>query len=186
MQVCCERLAPRASIFLLGLKAELMSDPLSIYLSDHSAGAKFAIDLLDYLRETHEKSSLGQFAERLVAEIKEDRAVLEKLSNDVGGTSFLKEASAWLAEKTARLKLRLGTDAGLGEFEVLETLSIGVVGKLKLWQALSQIADQDAHVRGLDLVRLIARAQEQHDEIELRRLEAAKKVLANPAANASK
>jgi hypothetical protein len=163
-----------------------MSEPLSIYLSDHLAGAKFAIDLLEYLRETHETLPLGQFADRLLGKIMEDRSVLEKLSNDVGGTSILKEASAWLAEKTARLKLRLGTDAGFSEFEVLETLSIGVVGKLKLWQALSQIVDQDARVRGLDLDRLIARAQEQHDEIEMRRLEAAKKVLANPAATALK
>ena len=163
-----------------------MSEPLSIYLSDHLAGAKFAIDLLEYLRETHGTSPLGQFADRLLAEIKDDRSVLETLSNDIGGSSFLKEASAWLAEKTARLKLRLGTDAGLSEFEALEALSIGVVGKLKLWQALSQIADQDARVRGLGLDRLIRRAQEQHDGIELRRLEAAKKVLANPAATASK
>jgi hypothetical protein len=111
---------------------------------------------------------------------------LRRVSSSSRATCSLKEVSAWLVEKTARLKLRLGSDAGFSEFEVLETLSLGVVGKLKLWQALSQIADQHSRVRGFNLDRLIARAQEQHDEIELRRLEVAKKVLASPPSNTSK
>ena len=163
-----------------------MSDSLSTYLSDHLAGAKFAIDLLEHVRDSHANLPLGLFAGRLVSEIKDDRSVLESLSKEVGdGGGVLKEATAWLAEKASRLKLQFGNDAGLSEFEVLEVLSIGVLGKLKLWLALSQIVDRDARVRALDLDRLIERAKAQHDEIESRRLEAAKWVFANRDATPS-
>jgi hypothetical protein len=155
-----------------------MIDPLSTYLNDHLMGAKFAIELLERMRDTHGNASISEFAAKMLKEVDADRAVLQELCSDVGGSgSTMKEAAAWLAEWTAQLKLRLGSDAELGDFEAFEVLSLGILGKSKLWTALSKLAPFDARLNGLDLQQLIQRAQLQHDEIEAYRLAAATKAL---------
>jgi hypothetical protein len=152
-----------------------MADSLSIYLNDHLAGAKFAIESLERLRDSHRDKRLGRLASKILEEVQEDRAVLQDLCDKIGGNeNMLKEAGAWLAERTARLKLRLSDDVDLGEFESLEMLSLGVLGKLKLWAALAAIAPDDARLGGVDFQALIRRAQTQHDELESLRMAAAK------------
>src|SRR4051812_34981406 len=154
-----------------------MTDPLSTYLSDHLAGAKFAIELLERMRN-HENASISEPAEKLLKDVMADCAVLQELSNDIGGgDDVLKKAGAWLAERTARLKLRIGSDGDLGDFEAFEVLSLGILGKLKLWTALSELAPIDPRLRRLDLQQLIQRAQLQHEEVERYRLAAATKAL---------
>src|SRR4051794_35005738 len=82
-----------------------MTDPLSIYLSDHLAGAKFAIELLEDMRDGHQSDSLTNFAAKMLTEVAADRAVLQELCSEVGdGESVLKKAGAWLAERAAQLK----------------------------------------------------------------------------------
>jgi len=155
-----------------------MADPLAVYLNDHLAGAKSAIELLDRLRNAHHGNSLGELADRIYSEVEADREVLERLSEAVGtGGSAIKEAGAWLAERAARLKLRLGSDAELGEFESLEFLALGIFQKRKLWAALSSIAHSNSHLQQLDYDKLISRADAQHDDVENYRLIAAQKAL---------
>jgi hypothetical protein len=155
-----------------------MTDPLSIYLSDHLAGAKFAIELLERMRDNHENASINELAEKLLKEVIADCAVLQELLKDIGGGGdLLKKAGAWLAERTAQLKLRIGNDAELGDFEALEVLALGILGKLKLWTALSVLASSEPRLRRLDLQQLIERAQLQHDEVERYRLAAVTKAL---------
>ena len=52
----------------------------------------------------------------------------------------------------------------------LETLALGILGKLSLRQVLPVIAEFDERVRGEDYNHLAARAQEQHDRVEAYRL----------------
>jgi hypothetical protein len=147
-----------------------MSEPLATYLHDHLAGARFAIDLLERLRDTQPSQDFKDFAQHLLRQIEEDREVLQRVVDDVaGGRSAVKEAAAWLSEKASRLKLRLGGNEALAVFESLEALSLGVLGKAKLWQALSEISAGDPRLEQLDLTQLIARAESQHDAIESRR-----------------
>jgi len=61
-----------------------MNDPLAIYLHDHLAGSKVAIDLLGAVRDQHAREPLGQFAAELLVEIEEDRAILRELVERVG------------------------------------------------------------------------------------------------------
>ena len=61
----------------------------------------------------------------------------------------------------------------LGTFEALETLALGILGKLALWRALAVVAATDARLRGIDFDSLAARAQAQHARVEERRIEAA-------------
>jgi len=58
----------------------------------------------------------------------------------------------------------VGRQSKLGDFEALEALSLGVLGKVKLWDALAQIAQQ-LPISELDFDELIKRAQTQHAEI---------------------
>src|SRR4051794_7120756 len=100
-----------------------MSDSLATYLQDHLAGADFAVDLLQSLREQHGAEPLGQFASSLLVDIEEDRTVLKAITDRIGREpSNLKEAAAWMTEKLSRWKLGRDVAGGLGTFEALETL----------------------------------------------------------------
>jgi hypothetical protein len=146
-----------------------MSEHLATYLSDHLAGARFAVELIERLQGAHAKEPLGRFAGELLVEINKDRAVLQEIADRVsGGGGTIREATAWLAEKASQLKLRIGAKDALGTFEALETLSLGVLGKSKLWKVLAVVTDE--RLRGVDYDELVARAEAQHADIEAWRL----------------
>ena len=158
-----------------------MSDPLEVYLHDHLAGSAAAIDLLETLRKERAGQPLGQFASELLAEIKDDRNTLRELGNKVGSdTSPVKEAAAWFAEKVSRLKLNHDSKDGLGTFEALEFLALGIQGKLAMWRALSAAQSFDERLQGFDFEHLAARAKSQHDNVEERRLDYARAIFRSP------
>ena len=64
----------------------------------------------------------------------------------------VKEWGAWLAEKVSRLKLKHGEADGLGTFEALEFLVVGIHGKWALWRALSVVAGCDSRLQELILI----------------------------------
>jgi hypothetical protein len=151
-----------------------MSDPLAIYMNDHLAGSAYAIDLVEFMRDTYVGEELGQFAGWLLGEIEADRVVLKRLAERVGGgSSKVKELTAWLGEKVSRLKLGHGANNGLGLFEALEFLEIGIHGKLELWRALGAVGSADPRLRGVDFEHLASRAEKQREEVERRRLRVA-------------
>jgi hypothetical protein len=151
-----------------------MSDPLATYLHDHLAGSTFAVELLDSLRERYSNQELGAFAASLLVEIKADQQVVQQIADQVGKGHFdLKEATAWLAEKASRFKLNHDEPGGLGTFEALETLALGIAGKLKLWQVLPVIAGVDTRIPENGFEKLAARAQDQHDRVEEYRIKLA-------------
>jgi|GEM_PF-516765 len=148
-----------------------MSNPLGTYINDHLAGSAYAIDLVEFLRDTYEGQELGQFAAWLLAEIKADREVLEGLRERVGGgPSKAKELTAWLGQKVSRVKLGHTGNDGLGLFEALEFLEIGIHGKLELWRAFAVVAPANPQLRGVDFEHLANRAEKQRAEVESRRL----------------
>jgi hypothetical protein len=152
-----------------------MSNPLENYLQDHLAGSMQAIELLKALRDHHAGESLGRFAAHLLIEIEADRDVLTELIQRTGAApGGLKEWGAWLAEKVSRLKLKHGSGEALGTFEALEFLMLGIHGKWALWSALSAIAPFDNRLNAVDLTKLIARAESQHDQVDKQRLALAK------------
>jgi hypothetical protein len=155
-----------------------MSDSLAIYLQDHLAGAKAAIDLLDAMRVKKDKP-LSNFAAHLLTEVQADKDTLQRLADKVGtGSNVIKEFSGWLGEKATRIKLRHGSDDPFGEFEALEFLALGVRGKLSLWQALDVAAADQPRLSGYDYKQLAARAEIQYQEVEQQRIQLAKVALA--------
>jgi hypothetical protein len=153
-----------------------MSEPLATYLHDHLAGSTFAIELLGSLRDQHGHTDLGAFAAAVLADVQEDQQVLQKIVDRVGKSSVdLKQAAAWLAEKGSQLKLRRDDPDGLGTLEALETLTLGIAGKLGLWRVLAVVAETDDRLRGNDFDKLMTRAREQHSRVEERRMQTARR-----------
>jgi len=154
-----------------------MSDSLAVYLHDHLAGSSFAVELLEFLRDQHAGQRLGDSAAAILAEVEEDRKVLQEIIGRVGNhVPILKEASAWVGEKLSELKLRQGA---FGTFEAVEALALGIQGKLALWRALAIIAETDSRLRGVDFNQLAARAESQHSLAEELRLQAARAAFAS-------
>ena len=153
------------------------SDNLTTYLQDHLAGALHAIELLKAMRDHFAGEPLGAFASQILAEVEADRDILAKLTESAGGTAGgVKEWGAWLSEKVSRLKLKHGSADGLGTFEALEFLVIGIHGKRALWRALAVVATFDLRLQGIDFAQLTARAESQHQRVEEQRLACAQSV----------
>lgn len=155
----------------------MTNDALPTYLQDHLAGALHAIEILKAMRHHFSGEPLGQFADQMLAEVQADREVLARLTERAGGTAGgMKEWAAWLSEKVSRLKLKHGSADGLGTFEALEFLVIGIHGKWALWRALAEVALFDKRLQGIDFGELTSRAQNQHQKVEERRLACAQSV----------
>jgi hypothetical protein len=160
----------------------MKNEALITYLQDHLAGALHAIELLKSMREHFSAEPLGTFADELLSEVEADRDVLARLTESVGGTAGgVKEWGAWLTEKVSRMKLKHGSADGLGTFEALEFLVIGIHGKRALWRAMEAVAPNQPHLRNIDFAGLIARAENQHERVEERRLACAQSVFRNGA-----
>jgi hypothetical protein len=155
-----------------------MSDPLATYLQDHLAGAAHAVELVEAMRDYYKGTPLGDFSASLLVDIQADREVLRNLAERIGaGSSGLKELAGWLSEKVARLKMSHGDGSGLGTFEALEFLGLGIQGKSALWRALAAAAPGDSRLHGVDFDQLGIRAESQRGRVEVRRLEAARSAL---------
>jgi hypothetical protein len=155
-----------------------MNDPLATYLEDHLAGATYAIELLEAIRDQYAGDPLGQFAACMLVEVAADQATLKELAQRIGAqSSGLKGLAAWVAEKASRLKLKSGAFDGLGVFEALEFLALGILGKLALWQALAAVCPGDTRLQNINFAGLAARAEAQHARMENYRLEAARVAL---------
>jgi len=153
---------------------------MNVYLNDHLAGAMLGSDLAEQIRSRNESTPLGEVMELLAPQIEEDRQTLIALMRSMDGSKNpVKQAGAWVTEKASRLKF-LGLSSGepeLGTFMALETLALGVQGKLALWRALNEVTDQHPAIASVNLDELIDRAAAQHDLLERERLTASVRAL---------
>ena len=159
-----------------------MSDAklLSIYLNDHLAGATAGRELARRAHASNRDNAFGEFLGRLADEIEEDRQSLLELMRRLDVSEDRpKQAGLWLAEKAGRLKLngRLWGYSPLSRVVELEGLLLGVTGKLSLWRALERLATTSNRLAGIDLARLIERAERQQSELDEQRLSAVEEAL---------
>jgi hypothetical protein len=154
----------------------MATEPIIVYLDDHLAGSATAIQILETLRDD---TGLGAWSVALLKEIEADRRVLSDLRLRIDQTpNPLKEAIGWLAGALGRVKLHQQVSGPVGKLEALEALAVGIQGKLALWKALEVSAD--SRLSGVDLEQLRGRALAQYGEVEARRLEVVRAVLAPP------
>ena len=155
-----------------------MSDTklLQIYLNDHLAGATAGCELARRALSNNEGTDLGTFLRQLVVDLEEDKATLAGLIDRLGlKKSIFKQSAGWMAEKAGRLKLngQITGYSDLSRLLELEGLTIGIHGKLSLWQNLKTIADHDSRLATFDLDDLIERARAQETGVEQFRAKAA-------------
>jgi hypothetical protein len=152
------------------------SSNLATYLNDHLGGSTLGARLARRLAENNRSNEYGTVMEQVAREIEEDRELLLELMERLSvSQNQLKVATAWATEQATRVKLSslLGRSTELTRFEELETLSLGVAGKLSLWTALAPTVGLDERLRGIDLDELIKRARSQRQRIERLRRRAA-------------
>jgi hypothetical protein len=152
---------------------------LHIYINDHLAGSTVGIEVAKRSLSNNMGTPLGQFLDRFLAEITEDRITVESILAATGGKpGSFKPALAWMAEKAGRLKLN-GQFRGyspLSRLEELESLRAGVEAKRAMWLALKEL--HDPRLSRFDFDSLDQRAAAQRDGLESFRREAALQALA--------
>ena len=142
---------------------------LEIYLADHAAAATAGLELANRAARNNASNSFGEALQRLVGDIDEDRRTLKRVVTELGfRESRAKAALAWAGERAGRLKPngQLKGYSPLSRVLELETLSVGIGGKLALWQSLQALPHVQKRLADLDLEELAARAQRQRDEVE--------------------
>jgi hypothetical protein len=153
-----------------------MTDYLVIYLNDHLMGATAGLELF--------RRAAGHIpaVRPLLEEVAEDREALLRILAAVGGQpDQVKVAAGWVGEKLGRLKLNgsLLSRSPLSDVIELESLTLGVHGKLAGWRLLRVLHDPRLDAAELD--RLILRAERQEETLEDIRLATGRTVLAPQA-----
>ncbi len=147
---------------------------VGIYMNDHLAGSTMGLELARRAASSNEGTELGDFLAGLADEIERERETLKSMLDHLGvPENRIKVPIAWAAEKVGRLKPngQLTGYSPLSRLIELEGLALGVTGKLALWRAL---AATRGDLGEFGLQDLIEQAQEQRDELEGRRVEAAR------------
>ncbi len=153
---------------------------IDAYLNDHLAGSAAAIELVTDMRSNNEGNPLGDFLAWLHGEIESDKASLERLMQQVDApASTVKQVGAAAAEKLGRLRFseRVTGSSALSRLLEMETLSVGISGKLGLWLALKEVAPSRPELVVAELEHLAERARQQLDQLEPHRLVAAREAL---------
>ena len=149
-----------------------MEDPLAGYLHDHWAGSSFAVELLEKLATEFSTAPSGHVARELLEQVQLDRETLRQLITRVGKANpDLYDAFGWIAERVSRFKLKHNDPSGIGAFEALETIGLGILGKRALWEALRVRQKADTRIAGVDYDVLIGRAEQQFQKANQWRLE---------------
>jgi hypothetical protein len=154
---------------------------LVVYLNDHLAGSVAAIELLDHLI----KDQTGQRFEKFLIDLRDDitadqetlRDLIRKLGSEEGA---LRKAGAWIVEKLGQAKVGGSGDQtnGLGLFQALEMLALGIKGKELLWRSLMAVEATLPQLQGIGLSQLESRAQEQFERVDRERLHLARETFA--------
>ena len=154
---------------------------LTTYMKDHFAGSVAAVELLDHLISFSRGKTHEPFLIQLRQEVAEDQEALRGLLHDLDSArGTLRDATAFVSEKLARIKLLLEDPSGgqLALLEKLETLALGIDGKRALWRSLLAVAEEIPALHNVDLVGLDQRAGDQRDRVEDLRVEAAREAFA--------
>ncbi len=150
--------------------------PLDVYLNDHLAGSAAAVELVERIRDNNEDTPVAAHMERLLGDIEADRDTLSAVMEALGvPRSTPKQVAGKVLETLSRLRLdqRVTKNADVTRLMELETLSLGIEGKLSLWRALGQVTASRPELADFNLPVLADRAIQQRAGVEPFRLDAA-------------
>ena len=150
--------------------------PLDVYLNDHLAGSAAAVELVERIKANNEGTPLAAHMETLGLEIEKDRDTLGEVMERLGvRRSAPKQAAGKVLETLSRMRLNehITGSADVTRLLELETLSLGIEGKLLLWRSLKEVAETRPDLAAFDLAALATQAVSQRAGVEPFRLEAA-------------
>ncbi|MGW5781253.1 hypothetical protein [Streptomyces sp. NPDC003863] len=148
---------------------------LRIYLNDHYAGSAAGDALVRRVARVHGQGPSGRRLRGLADEIAEDRESLVRIMTALDIPVMRARALIMrCAEKVGRAKLngRLVSRSPLSDVLELESLRLGVEGKLALWRSLGEVARGDDRIDAGTVHRLADRAERQIEQLEDLRLAA--------------
>ena len=152
------------------------TEALDVYLNDHLAGSAAAVELVERIRDNYEGTPLAAHMARLLGEIEADRDTLSAVMERLGVVrSTPKQVAGKVLETLSRFRLneRVTGSPEVTRLMELETLSLGIEGKVSLWRSLSEVVDSRPELAEFDLPTLASRAISQRAGVEPFRLEAA-------------
>ena len=155
----------------------MSTEPLAVYLNDHLAGSAAGLTLMDDLASRVEGTALAPKLRALAAEVREDQQLLrETLDRLAAGERRVAQAAAWLGEKVSekRLALAARNHPALGLLEGLESIALGLQGKLAIFRVLAELGALDPRLTGLPYGARTDRTVLQHGMIEAERRAAAR------------
>jgi hypothetical protein len=156
---------------------------LDTYLNDHIAGATAGTNLAKMAAQEHQTDEHGPFFSEIYAEIQADFDKLQELAGALGvDESASKSALAEIGSKVMGPKFTGGDDDELNAFVTLETLSIGVEGKVCMWKALKTVEGDYPALADYDIDELLARATAQREKLEDQRQKMAPRALKHTVA----
>lgn len=153
---------------------------LQIYLNDHLGGSTAGCELAKRASSSNEGTDLGAFLRQLVVDFEEDRAALVDLIERLElKKNVFKQSAGWMAEKAGRLKLngQITGYSDLSRLLELEGLTIGIQGKISLWENLKSVSGHDSRLATFDFDKWIERARTQQAGVEQYRVAAAARAL---------
>jgi hypothetical protein len=153
------------------------TEPLAVYVNDHLAGSTAGLTLMDDLASRAEGTALAPKLRTLAAEVREDQQLLrETLDRLAAGERRVVQAAAWLGEKVheKRLALAARNHPALGLLEGLESIALGLQGKLAIFRVLAELGPLDPRLAGLPYGARADRTVAHHGMIEAERRAAAR------------
>lgn len=149
--------------------------PLTLYLRGHYAGGHTAIQRLDEQAASDPINDRRTFLRALLTEIDTDLSTLRHVMGRLGvRPSPLRNTTASVAAVLGRWFLRAERPGDAQAILIgLESLSLGIEGKAKLWRTLDEVSVTDPRLSGFDFAGLTARARGQRERLEPYRLAAA-------------
>jgi hypothetical protein len=148
---------------------------LGIYLNDHLAGATAAAELAGRVAGYRQDPEYRKRLAGLAADIAADRQALLRLMRGAGvPVRGHKIFAGWAAEKAGRLKPSANflTRSPLSDLIELETLYLGIQGKVAGWRVLLAAASNDSLMDEKQFRVLLDRASDQLAVVEELRIQA--------------
>lgn len=156
------------------------TDTLDAYLNDHRAGATGALNLIRRMAESEDVPTPAAFLEELADRVEQDLRTLEDVMERLDvSRDTARAAAGWLGENVSRLRLSpviTGSDH-LSHLLELEMVSMGIQGKVMLWQSLQRAVGGDSRLLDVDFEALVERGRRQFDDVQAHRLDTAEAAL---------
>jgi hypothetical protein len=153
----------------------MANHPLTLYLRGHYAGGHTAIRRLREQATSDPTNDRRTFLSALAAEIDADLWTLQDVMARLGvRPSPLRNAAASTVALLGRWFLRAERPGDAQAILIgLESLSLGIEGKAKLWRTLGEVSVTEPVLSGFDFAVLTERARSQRERLEPYRLAAA-------------